>query len=89
MTANVPVCVAINTENKFFCLAAIHDASLLNTVVVNFFSFNKEGQVSLMPKIEFVSACTIVLEALFIFPLTPLLGFPTQHVLFLRCFELV
>lgn len=87
MTANVPVSVAINTENKFFCLAAIHDASLLNTVVVNV--FYNEGQVSLMPKVEFVRACTMVLEDHFIFPLTPPRGFPTQNVLFLRCFELV
>lgn len=62
MTRNVPVCVAINTKNKFFCLATIHDANLLNTVVVNI--FDGEGQVSLMSKVEFDSTCKIILEPL-------------------------
>lgn len=66
MTPNVPVCVAINKKKKkiFFYLATSHDASLLNTLVVN--SFDHEEQVSLMPKVEFDRTSQIVLEAPFL-----------------------
>ena len=54
----------INCYTNFFYLATIHDANLLNTVVVNI--FGGEEQVSLMPKVEFDSTCQIVLEAPFL-----------------------
>lgn len=63
MTLNVPVSVAINTKNKFFCLATIHDANLLHTVAVN--TSDDEGQVSLMQRL-FDSTSKIVPEAPFL-----------------------